>query len=472
MKLFKKKVLTPRTKRKAFDVYNESPVASPSKVKKLDTDKENAENSGMMTSRRIASMAINLKDKVTRPFATHEQNFAITTLNMENDYEFNKKLYKVDNASTATDGADFDDLIIKEVASPPRIPVDTTNVFSPSKRVLTTDRTRKMLRHISFSEDQSVDQPEEDVGTSYTNFEELSLQLKFSYNDKRFSDVVIRCGLSLEHKFYAHRIILANRSRYFENVFSASALELKAGRFCIDRPAMFAEIFAKVLEYIYVGHVHLRLDNVLEVLSMSEEFGIDSLKTICERFITQNIDSNNASLLLELSRQYHAEQLTAYVLSFIESRENIKHVLASEACANLSPDTLKCIIERDTLQLSAVEEIHIFQAVVNWTKKNGDFQLDEILELIRFPIMTPQQLSDIVEPQGLVPQELLFEAYRHHLVPQKSSHFHRFMHRDRVFYEAPICVVEPIAAKIEIQPIKQANEDDEMVEISLDTCTQ
>jgi hypothetical protein len=480
MKLFKKNLLSPRNKRKAFEVYNENSPASPRKVKRID-DKENPIvdlSTGLNTSRRIASMAINIKDKVTKPFATHESNFAVTSVDMENDYQFNKKLYKVNNAIDASEGADFDDLIVKEVASPPHIPVNTEYVFSPSKRILTTDRTRQINRvnlNSRFNEVISKDQ-EDEASASYNNFEELSTHLRLSLNDKRFADVVIRCGMSLEYKFYAHRIILANRSRYFESLFSASALELRAGRFCVDKPSMFADIFAKVLEYMYTGFINLRLDNVLEVLSLSEEFGIDSLKSLCERFITQNIDVNNACLLLELSRQYKAHQLTTYVLEFIENRENIKAVLASESCSNLSRETLKCIIERDTLQLATVDEIHVFNSVVNWIKKQGDCHIDDILELIRFPIMTPQQLNEVVEPQGIVPQELLFQAYRHHLVPQRNTTFHRFMPRDQRNPQEPqeqqqqeIATTIP---EIVVTDSQEKKDDNSMVEIRLDDSVQ
>ena len=161
-------------------------------------------------------MGVKLKDKVTRPFSTHEQNFAVTSIDMENDYEFNKKLYQVENptgADRTEGGADFDDLLGKEQASPPRVQLDCTNVFSPAKRVLTTDRTRKLVHRTIFAD--RVTEQEDEAGTSYTNFEELSSQIRLSFNDKRFADVVVRCGMALEHKFYAHRIILPNPSTYF-----------------------------------------------------------------------------------------------------------------------------------------------------------------------------------------------------------------------------------------------------------------
>ncbi|MNE79718.1 hypothetical protein D3C80_1762320 [compost metagenome] len=43
--------------------------------------------------------------------------------------------------------------------------------------------------------------------------------------------------------------------------------------------------------------------------------------------------------------------------------------------------------------------------------------MNEIMKNVRFPLMRTDQLSDTVECSGLVAQPLLFEAYRHHIVP-------------------------------------------------------
>jgi hypothetical protein len=256
----------------------------------------------------------------------------------------------------------------------------------------------------------------------YNFMDELSDQMRPSINDKKFADAVIRCGPNLEEKFYAHRFILSGRSTYFENIFSNTANKQplhrdRKARYCLDRPDVDPKTFLKVLEYCYTGVVKLKLDNVLEILALAEDFGIRSLKILCQRYLTHNIDTANACMLLEMSVKFNATELTEYVLSFIEKREHVKEVLKSNSCAKLLKDTLIRIISRDTLQLEPNEEVEVFESVVKWEGK----EKDEVFKHVRFPLMNSKQLSDIVEPAKIVNQELLFEAYRYHLVPQQSN---------------------------------------------------
>lgn len=59
-------------------------------------------------------------------------------------------------------------------------------------------------------------------------------------------------------------------------------------------------------------------------------------------------------------------------------------------------------------------EVQIFEAVQDWAKTNSvaGVELDAIIDLVRFPLMTTKQLLDIVEPSGLVSTDSIFNAIR------------------------------------------------------------
>ncbi len=312
-------------------------------------------------------------------------------------------------------------VLSSKALNPLKYETQTQTLQPASKR-----RTRIEGKDLEESEELAQDCTEQE----YNFVEELSENMKPSLNDKKFADAVILCGPKKE-KFYVHRFVLAGRSNYFEKVFSGTANKTplhrdKKARYCLERLDIDPLVFQKVLDFLYTGVVKLKLDNVLEILALAEEFGIRSLKVLCQKYLTHNIDTDNACMLLEMSIKFNATELTEYVLSYIEKRENVKEALRSESCAKLHKDTLVMLLCRDTLQLEPSEEVEVFNSVKNWEGSNKD----DVFNHVRFPLMSSNQLSDVVEPTKVVSQELLYEAYRYHLVPQQSNQtIARFRHR-------------------------------------------
>jgi hypothetical protein len=113
----------------------------------------------------------------------------------------------------------------------------------------------------------------EDVDAS--NLQELSDNLRFSVLNKAFADVIIRAG-SNSQVITAHKIILASRSSYFYDLFSRNIdlADKTSGLIKLDLTHIVAEPFLKVLDFLYTGVARLKQDDVLDVFSLAEEFGI------------------------------------------------------------------------------------------------------------------------------------------------------------------------------------------------------
>lgn len=66
------------------------------------------------------------------------------------------------------------------------------------------------------------------------------------------------------------------------------------------------------------------------------------------------------------------------------------------------------ILNRDTFY---APEVQIFVAVHNWIKKNADIvDINKVLSFVRLPLLTCDQLFDIVRPSGLVDQDKLLQS--------------------------------------------------------------
>jgi len=283
--------------------------------------------------------------------------------------------------------------------------------------------------------------------TDCLNLNELSENLRFSVNNKLYADVMFRVGPTMQI-VYAHRIVLTSNSTYFHSLFNQQHTDLndKSGSDMIklDKPDLLPDIFIKVLEYIYTGVIRLKQDDVLEILALSEEFGISTLKEMCSKFIQPIVDIENSCTLLEFSSEFKCFSLESFCFKFIE--KNINRILGTVGFMELSEKSVIQIIQRDELRLTEEEEIDMFHSIFRWSKNlyipsKGDSPeiINKVLREIsknlivhcRFPLMTSEQLSSIVEPTNFVPKDLLFEAYKFHLTKVKPNNENaRFRLRD------------------------------------------
>jgi len=286
---------------------------------------------------------------------------------------------------------------------------------------------KKVLLKKSSSVEESDDMKCED-------FKTLSDCLRTAMlNDTTYSDVLIRCGQNLRNTFLAHRIILAYRSEYFKSILKnidTNKVDRKDTlnfRFVIDKPYFSPDTFSQVLQYIYTGSIELNCENALDILELADDLRLGCLKKLCTKFLVHQMDAQNVCTIIQMSRKFHTPELTRAALVFIEKRENVISVLRSESLCDLTVDNLIGLIKRDNLPLKCEEEIEVFYAVVRWNKhklqlkEKGEnvesYDLNQIMKYIRFPLLRTDQLADICEVSGLVSQPLLFEAYRHHIVP-------------------------------------------------------
>lgn len=67
------------------------------------------------------------------------------------------------------------------------------------------------------------------------------------------------------------------------------------------------------------------------------------------------------------------------------------------------------MLKRNTF---AAQEEDIFVAVQNWSKEKSVAERDIVVAMVRLPLMAIGQLLNIVQPSGLVQDNLIFNAIR------------------------------------------------------------
>ena len=107
----------------------------------------------------------------------------------------------------------------------------------------------------------------------------------------------------------AHKIILHERSEYFERMLQAKMRERQSNELVIEecRPA----VFRIVIRFLYGGEVRelLTQDTAQDVLMAAERFQVAQLKETVEAYLSRQLDASNARQMRELAQRANAARL-------------------------------------------------------------------------------------------------------------------------------------------------------------------
>lgn len=147
--------------------------------------------------------------------------------------------------------------------------------------------------------------------------QKVSSDLKELLTDNKFTDLVFKFK---KRDVHAHKVILVNRSEYFQKMFSHDMVESRTGTITIDD--FEPEVFQQVISYIYTGEVDgLCVGNMCQLYVAADKYQLADLKKMCAAFIEKNItadlfydvvvlaDAHNDTGLMQISRDFLIENI-------------------------------------------------------------------------------------------------------------------------------------------------------------------
>ncbi|XP_074640066.1 uncharacterized protein LOC141898131 [Tubulanus polymorphus] len=200
-------------------------------------------------------------------------------------------------------------------------------------------------------------------------------------------------------------------------------------------PECSVEAFQDVLNYIYLGKVTLKTDNILDILMVASELRLDKLKQNAESFVYDAMTVDNACNMMDKAMKITGPDgdLFNQCMEFVE--EHAEDCIDSDGWLQISKQTLCKLISSDHF---SVEEDLIWQSVLSWAKyqvgiseesKPVDWSEEEkekikqvmegVPEHIRLLQLTSSTFAEEVEPTGLIPIETALKYYRCAAVPHK-----------------------------------------------------
>eukprot|EP01103_Thecamoeba_quadrilineata_P007941 TRINITY_DN17758_c0_g1_i1.p1 TRINITY_DN17758_c0_g1~~TRINITY_DN17758_c0_g1_i1.p1 ORF type:complete len:489 (+),score=79.48 TRINITY_DN17758_c0_g1_i1:60-1469(+) len=276
--------------------------------------------------------------------------------------------------------------------------------------------------------------------------QEMSSHLTPYVNNKEMSDVVFLVGSEEDgplERVHAHKFILGARSCAFRAMLFGSMREGKES--VVRIPNIRPKVFVALMQFIYTAtpEDNLNAEFAMELMRAASQYHLDSLTAFCKKQIQSKITDQNVCQLLQMASNFNHSDLYEQCVDRI-----LKHApiaFHSPSFQELSEENVILLIKNDLLELN---ELQVFQAIVKWAKaaihedeednsSGRDHnllkeKLANIFPLIRFPLMKGTELSEEVEPLGLVPESYLLEAYRYHSTHKGDPSCIRFSERGPV----------------------------------------
>lgn len=223
----------------------------------------------------------------------------------------------------------------------------------------------------------------------------------------------------------AHRVVLCSASDAFAAMFFGPLKEKEV----VTIVDSTSTAFRIMLDFIYTDKVTLAEETLADVLYLAKKYDIEGLRVQCLDYIKRKMNRKNVVPFYNdltffgetcLVERCLAEMDT-YAHYLINNNEYLKH---------FTKDLFAVILKRDTF---CAREVDIFDAIKWWivrdinqkNKKEDEEEhvepdvirkeMEELIPLIRFPLMTMKEFVQIVVPTKILTTEETMEvltAYR------------------------------------------------------------
>nr|XP_015927548.2 kelch-like protein 23 [Parasteatoda tepidariorum] len=190
-------------------------------------------------------------------------------------------------------------------------------------------------------------------------------------------------------KFRAHKILLAQTSRYFETLFCGNF------KHSIQTlvPIVKGEILQEILCYIYEKKDILTTDNVSDILLASDYLIIDELFKNCNTFILNGgITVDNCIQVFNCAWKIELDDIKTKCKRFIEIHCEEAFMNPMANVRNMPLPAIKEILECDNLNIS--DESIVWNIVISWIKGNAADRMDHFPEILKYVRL--QEMDEIL----------------------------------------------------------------------------
>ncbi|XP_071649281.1 kelch-like protein 5 [Temnothorax longispinosus] len=254
---------------------------------------------------------------------------------------------------------------------------------------------------------------------------ENSLQIMESYLHKQqLTDVTLIAG---NKRVPAHRLVLSAGSEYFATMFTSSLRESAQNEIelmDVDGDALWALVL-----YCYTGCIELHEDSVESLLATACLLQLNPVIKACCQFLVKQLHPSNCLgiWMFADTRTGHKDcsELVEYAHAY--TAKHFRKVTKNQEFLLLSANEVAKLLESEDLNVPSEETI--FHALVTWLEhdpENRSKDASKLLGLVKLPLLSPAFIADNIESNEMfkdqrMAQELVIEAFKYHLLPERRS---------------------------------------------------
>ncbi|KAM3822781.1 kelch-like protein 18 isoform 1-T1 [Vipera latastei] len=233
----------------------------------------------------------------------------------------------------------------------------------------------------------------------------------------KLCDVTLKVG---DHKFSAHRIVLAASIPYFHAMFTNDMMECKQDEIVMQ--GMDPSALEALINFAYNGHLAIDQQNVQSLLMGASFLQLQNIKDACCSFLKERLHPKNCLGVRQFAEAMMCAVLYEAANTFVH--QHFVEVSRQEEFLALPFEDVLELISRDELHVKVEEQV--FEAALAWMRYDRgprESCLPELLSHIRLPLCRPCFLTGRVQQDELVRgcpkcRDLVDEAKDFHLMPE------------------------------------------------------
>ena len=251
----------------------------------------------------------------------------------------------------------------------------------------------------------------------------ISERTRFIFNNELLSDVKFIVPASnseseSQKMIPAHKFVLAIGSPVFYAMFFGEMAETENS---IELPDCEYESLLELFRYLYTDEVNLTGSNVMHVLYLAKKYMLPSLADKCGAYLQENLEASNVFSILPHAKKFDNQDLENRCWEVIE--EHTEEAVTSDEFVTLERSLVESVVKKEVLN---VKEAELFKAVDRWATQeikrqglNPDGETkrriigEELLNAIRFPLMSQKEFLSVV-PNNILTAEEIFDLMKHY----------------------------------------------------------
>ncbi|XP_073246152.1 BTB/POZ domain-containing protein 6-like [Porites lutea] len=251
----------------------------------------------------------------------------------------------------------------------------------------------------------------------------ISERTRFIFNNELLSDVKFIVPASNSESesrkmIPAHKFVLAIGSPVFYAMFFGEMAETKNS---IELPDCEYESLLELFRYLYTDEVNLTGSNVMRVLYLAKKYMLPSLADKCGAYLQENLEASNVFSILPHAMKFDDQDLKNRCWKVIE--KHTEEAVTSDEFVTLERSLVESVVKKKVLN---VKEAELFKPVDRWASQeierqglNPDSETkrriigEELLNAIRFPLMSQKEFLSVV-PNNILTTKEIFDLMKHY----------------------------------------------------------